>query len=242
MRQCLDKRVTSTTTQTEHRGFATTGSAYYPTLVAVFTGLVLISNVSATKGIAFGPIVGDWSLITDGGFIVFPLTYVIGDVLSEIYGFAATRRAIYIAFVMEAIAAFTFWLTAYLPAADFYTNQAAFEAVVKPFTQLIIAGLAGFIVGQTLNAWVLVRIKERAGEKRLWVRLIGSTVVGEFADTLVFCSIAAGAIGITSVGDFVTYVAIGWVYKTAVEAIVLPVTYRVIAFIKRREPTYGTAV
>jgi uncharacterized integral membrane protein (TIGR00697 family) len=234
--------VTATSTESEHRGFALTGSAYYPVLVAIFTGLVLISNVSATKGIAFGPIIGDWSLITDGGFIVFPLTYVIGDVLSEVYGFRATRRAIYIAFVMEAIAAFTFWLTAYLPAADFYTNQAAFEAVVKPFTQLIIAGLAGFIVGQTLNAWVVVKIKERTKEKHLWARLIGSTVVGEFADTVVFCTIAAGAIGISTWGDFLTYVALGWVYKTVVEILVLPITYRVIAYIKRREPTYRPAV
>ncbi len=234
--------MTATSTGTEHRGFATTGSAYYPTLIAVFTGLVLISNVAATKGIAFGPIIGDWSLITDGGFIVFPLTYVIGDVLSEVYGFRAARRAIYIAFVMEAVAAFTFWLTAVLPAAEFYTNQAAFEAVVQPFTQLIIAGLAGFIVGQTLNAWVVVRIKARTKEKHLWARLIGSTVLGQFADTLVFCSIAAGAIGIATWRDFVTYVALGWVYKTAVEIVVLPVTYRVIAFIKRREPTYQPAV
>jgi uncharacterized integral membrane protein (TIGR00697 family) len=234
--------VTATSTESEHRGFALTGSAYYPTLVAVFTGLVLISNISATKGIAFGPIIGDWSLITDGGFIVFPLTYVIGDVLSEVYGFKATRRAIYIAFAMEAIAAFTFWLTAYLPPADFYTNQAAFEAVVKPFTQLIIAGLAGFIVGQTLNAWMVVRIKARTKEKHLWARLIGSTIVGEFADTVVFCAIAAGAIGISTWGDFLTYVALGWVYKTAVEIVVLPVTYRVIAYIKRREPTYQPAV
>jgi queuosine precursor transporter len=234
--------VTATSTESEHRGFALTGSAYYPVLVAIFTGLVLISNVSATKGIAFGPIIGDWSLITDGGFIVFPMTYVIGDVLSEVYGFRATRKAIYIAFVMEAIAAFTFWLTAYLPAADFYTNQAAFEAVVKPFTQLIIAGLAGFIVGQTLNAWVVVKIKERTKEKHLWARLIGSTVVGEFADTVVFCTIAAGAIGISTWGDFLTYVALGWVYKTVVEILVLPITYRVIAYIKRREPTYRPAV
>jgi uncharacterized integral membrane protein (TIGR00697 family) len=170
------------------------------------------------------------------------MTYVIGDVLSEVYGFRATRRAIYIAFVMEAIAAFTFWLTAYLPAADFYTNQAAFEAVVKPFTQLIIAGLAGFIVGQTLNAWVVVRIKARTKEKHLWARLIGSTIVGEFADTVVFCAIAAGAIGISTWRDFITYVALGWVYKTVVEILVLPVTYRVIAYIKRREPTYQPAV
>lgn len=228
-----------TLTETPHRGFATTGSAYYPGLVAVFTGLVLISNVAATKGIAFGPIIGDWSLITDGGFIVFPLTYVIGDVLSEVYGFRATRRAIYIAFVMEALAAFTFWVTIKMPPADFYTNQAAFEAVVGPFARLIVAGLGGFIVGQTLNAWIVVLIKRRTKERLLWARLIGSTIVGEFADTLVFCSIAAGAIGITTWADFLTYVALGWIYKTAVEVVVLPVTYRVIAFIKRREPTYA---
>ncbi|MGV0798956.1 queuosine precursor transporter, partial [Mycolicibacterium elephantis] len=118
----------------------------------------------------------------------------------------------------------------------------AFEAVVKPFTQLVIAGLAGFIVGQTLNAWVVVRVKTRFGERHLWARLIGSTIVGEFADTLVFCSIAAAAIGITTWDDFATYVALGWVYKTAVEVLVLPVTYRVIGFLKRREPTYQPAV
>ena len=231
-----------TSTQTEHRGFATTGSAYYPTLVAVFTGLVLISNVAATKGIAFGPIIGDWSLITDGGFIVFPLTYVIGDVLSEVYGFAATRRAIYIAFVMEALAAVTFWLTAYLPAADFYTNQAAFEAVVEA-VHSVDHRRAGRLHRRADAERLGVGADQGAGRRKtLWVRLIGSTVVGEFADTLVFCSIAAGAIGISTWRDFITYVALGWVYKTAVEVVVLPVTYRVIAFIKRREPTYQPAV
>jgi queuosine precursor transporter len=222
-------------TQAEHPGFATTGSAYYATLVAVFTGLVLISNVTATKGIAFGPI------ITDGGFIVFPLTYVIGDVLSEVYGFRATRRAIFIGFAMEALAALVFWVTIYLPPADFYENQAAFETVVGAFTRLIVAGLAGFIIGQTVNAWTVVAIKARTKEKHLWARLVGSTVVGQLADTVVFCSIAAGAIGITTFGDFLTYVTLGWLYKTAVEVLVLPITYRVIAFIKRREPTYQPA-
>jgi queuosine precursor transporter len=234
--------VTSTRTQPEHRGFATTGSAYYPTLVAVFTGLVLISNVAATKGIAFGPIIGDWSLITDGGFIVFPLTYVIGDVLSEVYGFKAARRAIFLGFAMNGLAAFTFWVTIYLPAADFYPNQEHFENIVHAYTQLIVAGLAGFIVGQTINAWVVVFIKERTKEKHLWARLVGSTFAGQLGDTVVFCSIAAGAIGISTFGDFVTYTALGWIYKTAVEVIMLPVTYRVIAYIKRHEPTYGAAL
>jgi len=241
LRQCLDNRVTSTQTETEHRGFATTGSVYYATLVAVFTGLVLISNVTATKGVAFGPIIGDWSLILDGAFICFPLTYVIGDVLSEVYGFKAARRAIFIGFAMEVLAALMFWLAIKMPPLD-AGYQAHFEVVLGLFPRLLLAGLAGFIVGQTVNAWVVVRIKERTKEKHLWARLIGSTIVGEFADTVVFCSIAAGAIGITTVGGFVTYVAIGWIYKTLVEVIVLPVTYRVIAFIKRREPTYQPVV
>jgi uncharacterized integral membrane protein (TIGR00697 family) len=240
----LDNQVTSSDTRTREsatKGFASIGSAYYPILVAVFTGLVLISNVTATKGVAFGPVIGSWSIITDGGFIVFPLTYVIGDVLSEVYGFRAAERAVFVGFVMEAVAAFAFWVTIYLPAADFYTNQASFEAVVHAFTQLIIAGLAGFIVGQTINAWVVVRIKAHTKEKHLWARLVGSTFAGQFGDTLVFCSIAAGAIGINTWRDFITYVALGWLYKTAVEIFMLPVTYRLIAYIKRHEPTYQPA-
>ena len=85
---------------------------------------------------------------------------------------------------------------------------------------------------------MVVAIKERTKEKHLWARLIGSTFVGQLGDTLVFCSIAASAIGITTFGDFAVYTALGWIYKTAVEVVMLPVTYRVIAFIKQREPTY----
>ena len=137
------------------------------------------------------------------------------------------------------LAALAFWVTIYLPAADFYTNQEHFENIVHAYTQLIIAGLAGFIVGQTINAWVVVLIKERTKEKHLWARLVGSTFAGQLGDTVVFCSIAAHAIGITSFRDFASYTALGWFYKTAVEVVMLPVTYRVIAYIKRHEPTYG---
>ncbi|MEN4474032.1 queuosine precursor transporter [Mycolicibacterium cosmeticum] len=225
-------------TSTENREptrFAQTGSAYYPIFVAVFTALVIISNVTATKGVAFGPI------LTDGGFIVFPLTYVIGDVLSEVYGFKAARKAIMLGFAMNILAAFMFWVTLYLPAADFYENQAHLENVVHAYTQLIIAGLAGFIVGQTINAWVVVAIKERTKEKHLWARLVGSTFAGQLGDTLVFCTIAAGAIGITTFKDLAVYTALGWFYKTAVEVVMLPITYRVIAYVKRHEPTYALA-
>ncbi|MGN7778615.1 queuosine precursor transporter [Mycolicibacterium sp. 22603] len=223
----------SSPNDTQHGpSYAKVGSAYYPIFVAVFTALVIISNVTATKGVEFGPI------ITDGGFIVFPLTYVIGDVLSEVYGFKAARRAILTGFAMNALAAAAFWATVYLPAADFYPNQEHLENIVSAYTGLIIAGMAGFLVGQTLNAWSLVLIKERTKEKHLWARLVGSTFVGQLGDTVVFCAIAASVIGITSFSDFLIYTAQGWFYKTIVEVVLLPVTYRVIAMVKRREPTY----
>lgn len=225
-----------TDTATDHRGSATIGSAYYPTLVAVFTGLVLISNVAATKGVAFGP------LLTDGGFLVFPLTYVIGDVLSEVYGFRAARRAVFIGFAMQALAVVVLWTTVRLPGAPDYTNQEALASTVAAITGLAIAGLSGFLVGQLVNAWVVVRIKQRTKERHLWARLLGSTVVGQFADSLVFCAIAAPIIGFGNIGSFAVYAAIGWIYKTVIEAVLLPVTYRVIAAIKRREPTYEPAV
>ncbi len=223
------------TPESDAPAFARVGSVYYPILVAVFTALVIISNLTATKGVAFGPI------ITDGGFFVFPLTYVIGDVLAEVYGFRATRRAILLGFLMNGLAALAFWVTVYLPPADFYPNQEHFANVVGAYTQLIVAGLAGFLVGQTINAWTVVKIKERTKEKHLWARLVGSTFAGQLGDTLVFCSIAAHAIGIKTVGDLATYTALGWLYKTAVEVVMLPITYRVIGYVKRHEPTYQAA-
>nr|WP_233267092.1 queuosine precursor transporter [Tomitella fengzijianii] len=208
-------------------------------MIAIFAPLLLISNICATKGVAFGPIVGDWSIITDGGFFLFPLAYVLGDVLSEVYGFRATRRAIFLGFGVAALGALAFWVTSILPAADFYENQDAFDTVTQAYFQVLAASLAGYLVGQTLNAYVLVRIKEVTRERHLWARLIGSTVVGELADTLVFCLIAAGAIGLSGAGDMTTYVVLGFVYKTAVEVLLMPVTYRVIAALKAREPSYA---
>lgn len=233
----------------DHAAFARVSRSPYTGIVVLFTAVLMISNISATKGIAFftdsefavGPL-QILPIITDGGFFLFPLAYILGDVLSEVYGFRAARKAIFVAFAMQAVASLAMWIAAELPPADFYPNQAAFEAVVKPFFQLVIAGLAGFIVGQTVNAWIVVRIKAITKERHLWARLIGSTVLGEFADTLVFCSIAAAAIGISTLDDFLTYLALGWIYKTVVEVLVLPVTYRVIGFVKRREPTYRPAV
>jgi len=203
----------------------------YPIIVAVFVALLLISNIAATKLIAFGPI------ITDGGALLFPLTYVIGDILSEVYGLRATRKAILIGFAMSVLAAATFFLVQLAPPGPGYENQAAFEAVLGFVPRIVLASVCGYLVGEFLNSYVLVRIKERTKEKRLWVRLVGSTVVGEFADTLVFCTIAF--YGVITGAEFVNYVIVGYVYKTLLEVVLLPVTYPVIRAIKRREPSYG---
>lgn len=201
----------------------------YPVLVAVFVAVFLISNITATKGVELGP------LITDGAFFLFPLSYVVGDVLAECYGFKAARRAIWTGFAVTVLAVIAFYVAVWLPPAEFYDGQDAFAHVLGLVPRIVLASLAGYLVGQLLNSWVLVAIKKRTGEKSLWARLIGSTVVGEFGDTLLFCLIAAPVIGITTVGDTVNYVLVGFVWKTVIEIVLLPVTYAVIGWVKRRE-------
>ena len=224
---------TTTRSTQAHVRFASTGTGLYPTIVAVFVGLLLISNIGAVKLIAFGPI------ITDGGAFLFPLTYIVGDVLSEVYGLRAAKRAILLGFAMSALAAVTFWLVQISPPAEGWENQEAFESVLGFVPRIVLASLCGYLVGQFLNAYVLVRIKQRTNERALWLRLIGSTVVGEFADTLVFCTIAF--YGVITGAEFWNYVLAGYLYKTVLEVVLLPITYRVIAAVKRREPTYAAA-
>ncbi|WP_082393646.1 queuosine precursor transporter [Nocardia arizonensis] len=230
----------------DHAAFAQVARGYYPAIVALFTATLIISNICATKGVEF---LGDKSvtlgplqilpIATDGAFFLFPLAYILGDVLSEVYGFRATRHAIYYGFAALLLAVVCFTIAVQLPAAGFYENQEAFRTVIGTTPRLVIAGLAGYFVGQLLNSAALVLIKERTKEKYLWARLIGSTIVGEFADTLIFCSIAAGAIGIDTWQQFVNYVIIGFVWKTLCEVFVMPITYRVIALLKKYEPTYA---
>lgn len=204
-------------------------STLYPWLVTVFVVVFLISNINATKGVELGP------LITDGAFFLFPLAYIVGDVLAECYGFKSTRRAIYIGFCMAILAVVCFYIAIWLPAASFYEGQEAFAATLGLVPQIVLASLAGYLVGQLLNAWIMNTMKKRSGEGGLKTRLIASTVVGEFGDTLLFCAIAASVIGVDSVGGFINYVAVGFIWKTLIEVVLLPITTRVIAWVKKRE-------
>lgn len=215
--------------------FAPRGARFYSIIVAVTAVVVVLSNIGATKGVALGP------LIVDGGFLLFPLAYILGDVVSEVYGWKASRASVIITFALAAFAAGSFWVMIKLPSADFYEGQDAFAATLGPVWRVVLASLAGFLVGQLSNALIMVWLKRRHGERRLLVRLWGSTGVGEFLDTLIFCSIAAGVIGVDSVGAFVNYVVVGFVWKTLVEIIISPLTALVIAWVKRHEPGYFSA-
>lgn len=211
--------------------FADGTSAIYTAIVVMFVGFLLISNIAATKLIAFGPI------ITDGGAFLFPLTYILGDVLAEVYGLKRARRAIFLGFVMAALAAITFLAVGAAPPDASYQHNDAFNAVLGFVPRIVIASLCGYFAGQFLNAYVLVKLKSRTDENGLWARLLGSTLVGELADTAIFCIIAFA--WVLPASDLFTYTWQGYVYKVAVEIVFLPVTYAVIRAIKKREPSYA---
>ena len=225
-------------------GLAPRSRGVYDLVLALFCSLLLISNIAAVKLIQFG---GDLSLggfqvlplVLDGGALLFPLTYVLGDVLAEVYGLRGARRAIVLGGVVSVIASATFVLVGALPSATDWGNQEAFTAVLGFVPRIVLASLLAYAVGQLLNAWVLVRLKRRTREGSLWARLLGSTIVGELADTVIFCLVAFA--GIISAPAMLNYIVVGYLWKVAVETALLPVTYRVIALVKRHEPSYRAA-
>jgi len=224
---------------------AETPRLLFTSLVVAFVTAIVISNIAATKGVILfpdlsfdlGPLEVN-GLVTDGAFWLFPLSYVIGDVISEVYGFRTMRKVVAIGFLAAVAVALAFTVAVQLPQADFYENQDAFSSVVEAVPQILIASLAGFVVGELLNSFVLVSMKKRAGEKRLISRLMASTVVGELADTTIFCLIAASAIGISTGSDLLNFIVVGFVWKTLCEALVLPISTTFIRFAKRYEPSY----
>lgn len=208
-------------------------------LLALMCVVVILSGIGAAKGVVFGPI------ITDGGFFLFPAAYICGDVISEIYGGRAARRAILASFGANVLSVLCYAIIIVLPGFDDaygVQKQTALEVALGPVWQVVLAGILGFLAGQNLNTLVMVAMKRRTREKRLIGRLVSSTGAGEFVDTLVFCTVAATAIGITTVEQWANYTFFGFVYKVAVQYAVMPITAAVIGWIKKREPTYQAAL
>ena len=219
--------------------YASRGSSHFDILVALMAVVIVLSNIGASKGVVLGPI------ITDGGFFLFPIAYIVGDVISEVYGFKAARRATLMGFGAALFAVVCFWIMIKLPGfTDDYgvAKQAALEGALGPVWQIVLASVLGFVAGQLSNAWVMSRLKARTHERGLVLRLMGSTGVGEALDTIIFCTIAASAIGITSFGQWANYTFFGFLWKTLVEYAFVPVTRLVIGWLKRHEPSYQEAL
>lgn len=210
----------------------------FTVVVASFVALLLISNVAATK--LFEIRSGSFFLVFDGGAVLFPLTYVLGDVLAEVYGWAKTRRAILLGFILSALAAGVFWVVQILPPAEGYQHQEAFESVLGFVPRIVAASLFAYLVGQLANAYVLDAMKRRWGEKNLWVRLLGSSLVGEGLDTLFFCTVAF--YGVLTGWPFWNYVLVGYAYKMLIEILLLPFTYWLIGRVKTAEESDAQAV
>lgn len=210
--------------------------ARYTAISAVFVGILLISNVVAVKPIAFGAIpFGDFllPLVFDGGVFLFPLAYILGDVLAEVYGLKASRRAIYTAFALALLASLTILAVQISPPADGWENQEAFAAVLGFVPRIVAASLVAFLAGQLMNAWVLDRMRRRTSGRFLRTRLIGSSLVGQLVDTMLFCTIAFA--GVITGLDFVMYIVLGYVVKVLAEVVLLPITTRVIKRVRAAE-------
>lgn len=196
-------------------------------MTASFVAVLLLSNIASTKIVKAGP------FEFDGGTILFPLSYIFGDILVEVYGYRRARRVIWTGFVWIAMAAVTLAIVDALPAAPGYELSAAYSAILGQVPRIVLASLAAFWAGEFLNSYLMARLKVITDGRLLWLRTIGSTIVGEGVDTAIFLAIAFW--GVLPHDLLVAVFISNYVFKVAVEVILTPVTYAVVNFLKRAE-------
>lgn len=208
---------------------------YFDFVMAAFVAILLLSNVIGAGKVATVdlPLIGAWPF--GAGILFFPVSYVIGDVLTEVYGFARARRCIWVGFAALLFMAFMSWVVVALPPASDWKGQHAYEAVFGQVPRIVFASMTAFWAGEFANSVVLAKMKVWTEGRHLWTRTIGSTVVGQGVDSLIFYPLAFfGAAGWTN--DLVLKVLVTqWVLKVSWEVILTPVTYAVVGFLKRRE-------
>jgi len=215
---------------------------YYDLIMALFVTVLLTSNISSSaKIIAWGvtlPVLG-LPLAFDGGTLLFPISYIFGDVLTEVYGYAGSRRVIWTGFAMAALMAVTLWVVARMPGESTWQStvgQSSFDAILGGVSRggIIIASLTAFFAGEFSNSYVLARMKVWTKGRYLWSRTIGSTLVGEGVDSVTFVLIAC-AFGVFPWAIAASIIVANYIFKVGIEVLFTPVTYRIVAFLKRTE-------
>ena len=208
---------------------------WFDFMMAAFVTILLLSNVLGAGKVAVIhlPVVGEWPF--GAGILFFPLAYVLGDVLTEVYGYARARRCIWAGTVAMLFMAFMAAVVVALPPARDWGGQQAYEQVFGQVPRIVFASIVAFWAGEFANSFIMAKMKVWSRGRHLWTRTIGSTVVGQGIDSALFYPLAfLGAPGWTP-QLVLTVMVTQWVLKVAWEALLTPVTYAVIGFLKRRE-------
>lgn len=202
-------------------------SLSFVVVVALFVTSLLTANVMAVK------LFGFWGLVLPAGVVVFPISYICGDVLTEVYGYRAARRVIWLGFLCNFLAVAAIYVGGILPAAPVWQDQQAYETILGYTPRLLAASFLAYLVGEFANSYVLARMKVATNGRWLWSRTIGSTVVGQGLDSLVFVFLAfVGRIPLTAI---ISTIVAQWLVKSAYEALATPLTYVVVNRLKRTE-------
>jgi queuosine precursor transporter len=194
---------------------------------ALFITCLLTANVTASKLITVG------HLTLTAGIVIFPVSYILGDVLTEVWGYAMARRVIWLGFACNLIMVAAIWVGGALPPAPFWTGQAAYEEILGQTPRILGASFVAYLIGEFANAYVLARLKIVTAGRWLWVRTIGSTIVGEGLDSLVFVALAFA--GTIKAAALVEIFMNQWLVKVVYEAVATPLTYAAVGWLKSRE-------
>ena len=208
---------------------------YYDLVMAAFVTILLLSNlIGASKPSYITlPVIGEWSF--GAGVLFFPVSYIIGDILTEVYGYARARRVIWAGFAALLFMAFMAWVVVQLPPADGWPGQDAYEFVFGNSWRIVLASMVAFWAGEFANSYVLAKMKVWTEGRHLWMRTIGSTVVGQGLDSLIFYPLAFWGLAGWPIELLWQVVLSQWAIKTAWEALLTPLTYVVVGALKRTE-------
>ena len=213
---------------------------FFDIILGIFIAVLLISNIaSSAKIVDLGFSIRNIRMAFDAGTILFPIGYVFGDILTEVYGYQRSRRVIWTGFFALALAALIFWVISVLPGEvtwQGYAGDEAYQSILGGMSSggIVLASLAGFWLGEFSNSFILAKMKILTRGRWLWSRTIGSTLVGEMVDTVMFV-VVASAFGVFPWSLFLTLTLTNYLFKVAVEVLMTPVTYLIVRALKRAE-------
>ena len=202
-------------------------STLYVVVVAFFVTDLLVSNVIAVKTIQIG------GVVLQAADLIFPVTYIIGDILTEVYGFKRARKAIWIGFSCNLFAVLAIALGQYLPSSSDWHDQSAYDAILGSQPRIVFASFTAYLFGEFMNSFVLAKMKIWTEGKWLWTRTIGSTFVGQAFDTSIFLTVAF--YGVMPTDFLIHLIGFQWLFKVTYETAATPVTYLVVNYLKRHE-------